>query len=133
MKTTVIDYYTKESKNVTDCLTFVNNGDIKKTALPVEELHKYNDIDNLHCVFGAHTSINFQYSFIHSFPIIHKYYNTKKRESQFIFDLLFSIFPLKHFKPIFNDFLLLEYIYIKILFSAKYGYIFSLKIRFLIL
>lgn len=64
MKTTVIDYYTKELKNVNECLTFVNNGDIKKTALPVEELHKYNDIDNLHCVFGAHTSINFQYSFI---------------------------------------------------------------------
>ena len=64
MKTLVKDYFTKEAHNVNDCLTFIHNGDIKKTALPVEELHHFNDIDNLHCVFGAHTSINFQYSFI---------------------------------------------------------------------
>lgn len=64
MKTTVKDYFTKESHNVNECITFIHNGDIKKSAVPVEALKLYNDIDNLHCVFGAPTSINFQYSFI---------------------------------------------------------------------
>ena len=64
MKTMVKDYFTKEEKRVEECLTFINNGDIKKTAVPVEELNKYHDIDSLKCVFGADTSINFQYSFI---------------------------------------------------------------------
>lgn len=64
MKTTVIDYYTKETKRVEECTTFVHNGDIKKTAVAIEELKKYHDIDSLKCIFGADTSINFQYSFI---------------------------------------------------------------------
>ena len=63
-KTTVKGYFTKKEGNVKDAITFTHNGDIKKSFLSVEELYPYNDIDNLHCVFGAPTSINFQYSFI---------------------------------------------------------------------
>lgn len=63
-KTTVKGYFTKKEGNVKDAITFTHNGDIKKSFLSVEELYPYNDIDNLHCVFGAHTSINFQFSFI---------------------------------------------------------------------
>ena len=60
----VKDYFTKENGSVNNAITFIHNGDIKKSFLPVEELKRFNDIDNLHCVFGAYTSINFQYSFI---------------------------------------------------------------------
>lgn len=63
-KTIVKGYFTKKEGNVKDAITFTHNGDIKKSFLSVEELYPYNDIDNLHCVFGAPTSINFQYSFI---------------------------------------------------------------------
>lgn len=63
-RTTVKDFFTKEEGSVNNAITFIHNGDIKKSFLSIEELKSFNDIDNLHCVFGAPTSINFQYSFI---------------------------------------------------------------------
>ena len=60
----VTDYFTKEKGHVNDAITFIHKGDIKKTFIPLDNLYKYNAIDTFQCVFGAKTSIVFQYSMV---------------------------------------------------------------------
>ena len=61
----VTDFFNKEMKgHVNDATTFIHKGDIKKTFISLDDLHKYNAVDDIQCTFGAKTSINFQYSII---------------------------------------------------------------------
>lgn len=64
MKTTVKDYFTQTSGNVNNAISFIHNGDVKKTFVSLDDLQNYNDIDSYRCVFGAQTSVSFQYSMI---------------------------------------------------------------------
>ena len=58
-------YEGKEIKDdVKKAIQYANNGNWVNTFVSIENLPKYNEIDSLKCVFGADTSINFQYSFI---------------------------------------------------------------------
>lgn len=50
--------------NVNDAIQYVNNGTIYNTFVSIDNLHKYNVIDNIQCVFGAKSSKNFQYSIL---------------------------------------------------------------------
>ena len=64
-KTTVKDFFNSELKgNVNDAVSFVHNGDCKKTFTSIEDLYKYNDYKSIHCDFGAYTDVNFQYDMI---------------------------------------------------------------------
>lgn len=61
----VSDFFNKEMKgHVNDAITFIHKGDIKKTFISLDDLHKYNTINSVQCEFGAKTSISFQYSII---------------------------------------------------------------------
>lgn len=64
MKTLAKDFFTTNKENAATMIEFESMGDLKHTAVNLENLHKYNAIDSLQCVFGAETSINFQYSFV---------------------------------------------------------------------
>ena len=65
MRVMVNDFFNKEVKgHVNDAITFIHKGDIKKTFVNLNDLYKYNAIDDIQCTFGADTSINFQYSII---------------------------------------------------------------------
>ena len=50
--------------NVNDAIKYVNNGTIYNTFVTLENLPKYNVIDDIQCVFGAKSSKNFQYSIL---------------------------------------------------------------------
>lgn len=65
MKTIVKDFFNSEVKgSVNDAVSFVYNGDVKKTFISIDDLYKYNDYKAIHCDFGAYTDINFQYDMI---------------------------------------------------------------------
>lgn len=63
-RTTVKDFFTTEKGHVNNAITFIHKGDIKKTFVSLNDLHKYNAIDTFQCVFGANTDISFQYSIV---------------------------------------------------------------------
>ena len=50
--------------NVKDAVQYVNNGTICNTFVTVDNLFKYNAIDDVQCVFGAKSSKSFQYSML---------------------------------------------------------------------
>jgi hypothetical protein len=61
----VKDFFNADVKgNVNDAVSFIHNGDVKKTFTSIEELYKYNDYKTVKCDFGAYTDINFQYDMI---------------------------------------------------------------------
>ena len=65
MKTIVKDFFNSEVKgNVNDAVSFVVNGDVKKSFISVFDLYQYNDYKSIKCDFGAYTDICFQYDMI---------------------------------------------------------------------
>ena len=50
--------------DVKNAIQYINNGTIYNTFVTVDNLHKYNAIDDIQCVFGAKSSKNFQYSML---------------------------------------------------------------------
>ena len=75
-RTIVKDYFNSEVKgNVNDAISFVVNGDVKKSFISVDELYKYNDYKSIHCDFGAYTDVNFQYDMILSATSYETLYN----------------------------------------------------------
>jgi hypothetical protein len=64
-RTMVKDFFNSEMKgNVNDAVSFVHNGDVKKTFTSIDDLYKYNEYKSIKCDFGAYTDINFQYDMI---------------------------------------------------------------------
>jgi hypothetical protein len=64
-RTMVKDFFNNDVKgNVNDAVSFIYNGDVKKTFISIDDLYKYNDYKAIHCDFGAYTDINFQYDMI---------------------------------------------------------------------
>ena len=75
-RTTVKDFFNSKVKgSVDNAVSFVHNGDVKKTFTSIEELYKYNDYKAIHCDFGAHTDVNFQYDMILSATSYETLYN----------------------------------------------------------
>ena len=75
-RTTVKDFFNLEFKgNVNDAISFVHNGDVKKTFTSIEDLCKYNDYKSIKCDFGAYTDVNFQYDMILSANNYESLYN----------------------------------------------------------
>lgn len=50
--------------NVNNAIQYVNNGTIQNTFVSIDNLYKYNAIDDIQCVFGAESSKSFQYSML---------------------------------------------------------------------
>lgn len=64
-RTNVKDFFNSEfTGNVNDAISFVVNGDVKKSFISVFDLYQYNDCKSIKCDFGAYTDINFQYDMV---------------------------------------------------------------------
>ena len=75
-RTTVKDFFNSEvTGNVNDAISFVRNGDVKKTFTSIDDLHKYNEYKSIKCDFGAYTDINFQFDMILSATSYESLYN----------------------------------------------------------
>lgn len=75
-RTMVKDFFNSEVKgNVNDAISFIYNGDVKKTFISIDDLYKYNDYKAIHCDFGAYTDVNFQYDMVLSTTSYESLYN----------------------------------------------------------
>ena len=64
MRTLTTDFFTKERTLAQLTIDFEHKGDLKHTTISVDDLQLYSKENDLQCVHGADTSINFQYSFV---------------------------------------------------------------------
>ena len=75
-RTMVKDFFNSEvTGNVNDAISFVRNGDVKKTFISIEDLYKYNEYKSIKCDFGAYTDINFQFDMVLSATSYESLYN----------------------------------------------------------
>ncbi|MBQ1802887.1 MAG: hypothetical protein II013_07855 [Lachnobacterium sp.] len=58
------DFFTATKELTSAMIDFEHKGDLKHSKITIEELQKYSKENDLQCVHGADTSINFQYSFV---------------------------------------------------------------------
>ena len=58
------DFFTATKELTNTMIDFEHKGDLKHSKVTIEELQQYSKEDDLQCVHGADTSINFQYSFV---------------------------------------------------------------------
>ena len=58
------DFFTASKELTSTMIDFEHKGDLKHTAVSLDNLHLYSDENSLQCVHGAATSTNFQYSFV---------------------------------------------------------------------
>lgn len=58
------DFFTKEKEATALMIDFEHKGDLKHSKITIPELQMYSQENDLQCVHGADTSINFQYSFV---------------------------------------------------------------------
>lgn len=72
---TATDFFTKEKEIAANMVEFESHGDLKHSAIVLEALHHFNDIEAVHGVHGAETSISFQYSFVVTLTDNVKHYN----------------------------------------------------------
>lgn len=75
MKTLAKDFFTTNKEAANMMVDFEHKGDLKHTAVTLENLHLYSNENDLQCVHGAATSINFQYSFVVTLTDNVKHYN----------------------------------------------------------
>lgn len=75
MKTLAKDFFTANKENTNIMMEFEHKGDLKHTSVSLDDLHLYSAENNLQCVHGAETSINFQYSFVVTLSDNVKHYN----------------------------------------------------------
>ena len=64
MRTLTTDFFTKEKVLAKLTIDFEHMGDIKHTTVTLDNVWMYSKENDLQCVHGADTSINFQYSFV---------------------------------------------------------------------
>ena len=58
------DFFTMEKELTSIMIDFEHKGDLKHSKITISELQFYSKENDLQCVHGADTSINFQYSFV---------------------------------------------------------------------
>jgi hypothetical protein len=58
------DFFTKEKEATALMIDFEHKGDLKHSKITIEDLQLYSKENDLQCVHGRDTSINFQYSFV---------------------------------------------------------------------
>ena len=58
------DFFTAKKEFTKMMIDFEHKGDLKHTAVALEDLQLYSNENDLQCVHGRDTSINFQYSFV---------------------------------------------------------------------
>ena len=75
MKTLAKDFFTTNRELAEMMMEFEHKGDLKHTLVTLDDLKQYGNEDDLQCVHGAHTSINFQYSFVVTLTDNVKHYN----------------------------------------------------------
>lgn len=76
------DFFTTTKELTKSMIDFEHKGDLKHTAVSLNSLHLYSKENDLQCVHGADTSINFQYSFVVTLTDNVKHYtkDCKQRE-----------------------------------------------------
>ena len=75
MRTLTTDFFTKEKALAKLTIDFEHMGDLKHTTVSLDDVWMYSKENNLQCVHGADTSINFQYSFVVTLTDNVKHYN----------------------------------------------------------
>jgi hypothetical protein len=75
MKTLAKDFFTTNKEVANMMVEFEHKGDLKHTIISLDSLHLYSNENELQCVHGAETSINFQYSFVVTLTDNVKHYN----------------------------------------------------------
>ncbi|MBQ1802876.1 MAG: hypothetical protein II013_07800 [Lachnobacterium sp.] len=77
------DFFTKEKEATALMIDFEHKGDLKHSKITIEDLQLYSKENDLQCVHGADTSINFQYSFVVTLTDNIKHYTKecKQREA----------------------------------------------------
>lgn len=58
------DFFTTTKELTKAMIDFEHKGDLKHSKLTIEDLQQYSKENDLQCVHGRETSINFQYSFV---------------------------------------------------------------------
>lgn len=76
------DFFTTTKELTSAMIDFEHKGDLKHSKIAISELQFYSTENELQCVHGADTSINFQYSFVVTLTDNVKHYtkNCKQRE-----------------------------------------------------
>lgn len=76
------DFFTTTKELTSAMIDFEHKGDLKHSKIAISELQFYSTENELQCVHGAETSINFQYSFVVTLTDNVKHYtkNCKQRE-----------------------------------------------------
>lgn len=74
------DFFTKEKELSSIMVDFEHKGDLKHSKIAVDDLHIYGNENDLQCVHGAHTTINFQYSFVVTLTNYTKHYHKACKE-----------------------------------------------------
>lgn len=75
MKILAKDFFTSNKEVANAMIEFEHKGDLKHTIVSINDLHLYSTENNLQCIHGAETSINFQYSFVVTLSDNVKHYN----------------------------------------------------------
>lgn len=75
MKTLAKDFFTTNKEVANGMIEFEHKGDLKHTIVSLDNLQLYSAENDLQCVHGAETSINFQYSFVVTLTDSIKHYN----------------------------------------------------------
>ena len=76
------DFFTTEKELAKIMVDFEHKGDLKHSKITISELQLYSHENDLQCVHGRDTSINFQYSFVVTLTDNVKHYtkNCKQKE-----------------------------------------------------
>lgn len=75
MKTLAKDFFTTNKELANMMVEFEHMGDLKHTLVSLDTIWMYSKENDLQCVHGAETSINFQYSFVVTLTDNVKHYN----------------------------------------------------------